>query len=140
MFPTIAPIGSRKTCPNTMNRQQYVAEGGLRVDVFLSEKTGLTRSAVKKLIDEGHVLVSDRPVKAGAVLKDGEEIYIAGAEEKNGQLLTSGGRVLGAVAVGDDLRQAVTAAYDLADRIHFDNAFCRRDIGRRALEELGGEK
>ena len=73
-------------------------------------------------------------------LKDGEEIYIAGAEEKGGQLLTSGGRVLGAVAVGDDLRQAVTAAYDLADRIHFDNAFCRRDIGRRALEALGGEK
>ena len=73
-------------------------------------------------------------------LKDGEEIYIAGAEEKDGQLLTSGGRVLGAVAVGDDLRQAVTAAYDLADRIHFDNAFCRRDIGRRALEALGGEK
>ena len=71
-----APIGSRKTCPNTMNRQQYVAEGGLRVDVFLSEKTGLTRSAVKKLIDEGHVLVSDRPVKAGAVLKDGEEIQV----------------------------------------------------------------
>ena len=71
-----APIGSRKTCPNTMNRQQYVAEGGLRVDVFLSEKTGLTRSAVKKLIDEGHVLVSGRSVKAGAVLKDGEEIQV----------------------------------------------------------------
>ena len=73
-------------------------------------------------------------------LKDGEEIYIAGAEEKDGQLLTSGGRVLGAVAVGDDLRQAVAAAYDLADRIHFDNAFCRRDIGRRALQALGGER
>ena len=73
-------------------------------------------------------------------LKTGEEIYIAGAEEKDGQLLTSGGRVLGAVAVGDNLRQAVTAAYDLADRIHFDNAFCRRDIGRRALKALGGEK
>ena len=73
-------------------------------------------------------------------LKDGEEIYIAGAEEKDGQLLTSGGRVLGAVAVGDSLRQAVDAAYDLAERIHFDNAFYRRDIGRRALEALRGER
>ena len=73
-------------------------------------------------------------------LKEGEEIYIAGAEEKDGQLLTNGGRVLGAVAVGDSLRQAVDAAYDLAERIHFDNAFCRRDIGRRALEALRGER
>ena len=70
-------------------------------------------------------------------LKDGEEIYIAGAEEKDGQLLTNGGRVLGAVAVGDSLRQAVDAAYEL---IHFDNAFYRRDIGRRALEALRGER
>ena len=73
-------------------------------------------------------------------LKDGEAVYIAGAEEKDGQLLTSGGRVLGAVAVGDGLRQAVDAAYDLAERIHFDNAFYRRDIGRRALEALRGER
>ena len=73
-------------------------------------------------------------------LKDGEEIYIAGAEEKDGQLLTNGGRVLGAVAVGDSLRQAVDAAYDLAERIHFDNAFYRRDNGRRALEALRGER
>ena len=40
----------------------------------------------------------------------------------------------------DSLRQAVDAAYDLAERIHFDNAFYRRDIGRRALEALGGKK
>ena len=73
-------------------------------------------------------------------LGPGEEIYIAGAEEKDGRLLTSGGRVLGAVAVGDDLPKAVSAAYALADRIHFDNAFCRRDIGRRALAALGGQK
>ena len=73
-------------------------------------------------------------------LKAGEEIYIAGAEEKDGQLLTSGGRVLGAVAVGQDLRQAVDAAYGLAERIHFANAFYRRDIGRRALEALRGER
>ena len=59
-----------------MNRQQYVAEESLRVDVFLSEKSGLTRSAVKKLTEEGHVLVSGKPVKAGALIKAGEEVTI----------------------------------------------------------------
>ena len=59
-----------------MNRQQYVAEESLRVDVFLSEKSGLTRSAVKKLTEEGHVFVAGKPVKAGALLKAGEEVTI----------------------------------------------------------------
>ena len=62
-----------------------------------------------------------------------EEIYVAGAAVKDGKLVTNGGRVLGAVAVAEDLRTAITKAYDLADRIHFDNAYYRRDIGRRAL-------
>ena len=65
-----------------------------------------------------------------------EYIYIAGASERDGQLLTSGGRVLGAAAVASDLPGAVERAYALADRIHFDNAFCRRDIGRRALAAM----
>ena len=69
---------------------------------------------------------------------ENERIYVAGAAEKDGQLLTSGGRVLGATAVGEDLPAAIAAAYALADRIHFDNAFCRRDIGQRALKALGG--
>ena len=46
--------------------------------------------------------------------------------------------VFGATAVADDLPAAVEAAYALADRIHFDNAYCRRDIGRRALRALEG--
>ena len=69
-----------------------------------------------------------------------ERIYIAGAAEKNGKLLTSGGRVLGAAAVADDLPAAIERAYALADRIHFDNAFCRRDIGRRAMKALEEKK
>ncbi len=68
----------------------------------------------------------------------GEHIYIAGAAEKDGRLLTSGGRVLGAVAVAETLPEAIDRAYALADRIHFDNAFCRRDIGARALAALEG--
>ena len=69
-----------------------------------------------------------------------ERIYIAGATEKDGKLLTGGGRVLGAAAVAEDLPAAIGKAYALADRIHFDNAFCRRDIGRRAMKALEEKK
>ena len=61
-------------------------------------------------------------------------VYVAGATLKDGKLLTSGGRVLGAVKTAKTLRDAVDGAYDLVDKIHFDNAFYRHDIGARALK------
>ena len=73
------------------------------------------------------------PITLPADLAAHERIYVAGAALKDEQLVTSGGRVLGAVATADDLSDAIAKAYKLADRIHFDNAFCRRDIGQRAL-------
>ncbi len=69
----------------------------------------------------------------------GEDIYVAGAKLENGQLVTSGGRVLGAVATADTLKEAIGRAYALAEKIHFENAYMRRDIGRRALMALKGE-
>ena len=69
----------------------------------------------------------------------GEDIYVAGAKLENGQLVTSGGRVLGAVATADTLKEAIGRAYVLAEKIHFENAYMRRDIGRRALMALKGE-
>ena len=60
-------------------------------------------------------------------------VYVAGAREKDGKLVTSGGRVLGVTAVADTLRDALKQSYALVERIHFDNAFYRRDIGERAL-------
>ncbi len=60
-------------------------------------------------------------------------VYVAGAERKDGKLLTNGGRVLGATAVADTLQDAVKNAYALVDQIHFDNAYYRHDIGARAL-------
>ena len=64
------------------------------------------------------------------------DIFVAGAKLSDGKLLTAGGRVLGAVCVNDSLKGAIDDAYSLADSIKFDNSFCRRDIGRRALEAL----
>ena len=65
-----------------------------------------------------------------------EGVYVAGAALKEGKLVNSGGRVLGVTAVADTLQNAITAAYGKVDVIHFDSAFCRRDIGQRALKAL----
>ncbi len=62
------------------------------------------------------------------------QVYVAGAKEKDGVLLTNGGRVLGATAVANTLQDAITAAYGLVERISFDNAYYRHDIGARALQ------
>ena len=63
-------------------------------------------------------------------------VYVAGAELKDGKLLTNGGRVLGVTAVEDNLKDAVKASYALVDKISFDNAFYRHDIGAKALAIL----
>ena len=68
-----------------------------------------------------------------------EAVYVAGAKLQEGKLLTAGGRVLGAVATAPTLREAIDKAYALADKIHFENAYMRRDIGRRALAAIKGE-
>ena len=58
-------------------------EGGHRIDVFLSSKTELTRSHVKKLCDSGNVLVGGEKVKANKTLKIGEEISLTIPEVSN---------------------------------------------------------
>ncbi|MGX8693107.1 MAG: phosphoribosylamine--glycine ligase [Clostridia bacterium] len=62
-----------------------------------------------------------------------DQVFVAGAALKDGQLVTAGGRVVGCTAVADTLAEAVEDAYALAGRVRFENAFCRRDIGQRAL-------
>ena len=61
-------------------------------------------------------------------------VYVAGAAQKDGQLVTSGGRVLGVTAVADSLKEAIREAYAMAETIRFDNCYYRHDIGVRALE------
>lgn len=61
-------------------------------------------------------------------------VYVAGAAQKDGQLVTSGGRVLGVTAIADSLKEAIREAYAMAETIRFDNCYYRHDIGARALE------
>ena len=76
------------------------------------------------------------PITLPEVLSEGEEIFVSGAKEKDGRLVSAGGRVLGACAKGKDLKEAIENAYRLSDRISFENAYKRGDIGKRALSAL----
>ena len=62
------------------------------------------------------------------------QIYIAGAKMDDGVLKTSGGRVLGATAIGNTLEEAIKCAYALANKIEFKNKYSRSDIGQKALK------
>ncbi|MBR2971489.1 MAG: phosphoribosylamine--glycine ligase [Clostridia bacterium] len=62
-----------------------------------------------------------------------DQVYVAGAAVKDGRLVTSGGRVLGAVSTAEKLEDAILSAYKLVDKIRFEGAYYRHDIGARAL-------
>ena len=63
-------------------------------------------------------------------------VYHAGTKLEDGQIVTSGGRVLGVTATAETLAEAVDKAYAAAGCIAFEGAHMRRDIGRRALAAL----
>lgn len=63
--------------------------------------------------------------------------FHAGSTLENGELTTSGGRVLCVVGLGDNVRIAQKHAYDAVDQICFDGMQFRRDIGWRALKRTG---
>jgi phosphoribosylamine--glycine ligase len=58
--------------------------------------------------------------------------FHAGTRQADGKLLTNGGRVLCVVGLGDNVKLAQKHVYDTVERIHFDGAQYRRDIGWRA--------
>ena len=64
------------------------------------------------------------------------DIFVAGAKNENGKLLSAGGRVLGVTAVSDTLESAIEKAYALTEKVEFENGFYRKDIGQRALKAL----
>lgn len=69
-----------------------------------------------------------------------DNLYIAGAKVQDDKLVTAGGRVLGVVALDNNLEKAIEKSYASVKKVHFDNAFYRKDIGAKALNVLKGEK
>jgi len=65
---------------------------------------------------------------------DGVVVFHAGTANVNGDIVTSGGRVLGVTGVADDLENALVRAYEGVRTVSFAGSFNRTDIGHRALE------
>ena len=61
------------------------------------------------------------------------ELYVAGAVIKDGKLLTNGGRVLGVTCTAPTLKEAIAKSYNEVNKVHFGNAYYRKDIGAKAL-------
>ncbi|RTZ61486.1 MAG: phosphoribosylamine--glycine ligase, partial [Gammaproteobacteria bacterium] len=64
---------------------------------------------------------------------EGEKVFHAGTAEKDGKIVTAGGRVLCATALGDSVGEAQKRAYALADKISWNGVYFRTDIGHRAI-------
>ena len=72
-----------------------------------------------------------------AVANTGAKVFIAGAIEENGKLLTSGGRVLACSAFGQTFEKAWQASYEALKNINFEGMFYRKDIGLPGAAESG---
>ena len=61
-------------------------------------------------------------------------VFHAGTAKMGDDIITNGGRVLGVTALGNDIRDAIDTAYKAVEKISFQKAYYRMDIGHRALE------
>ena len=71
-------------------------------------------------------------IKIAEDVKD--NVYVAGAKIEDGILKTAGGRVLGVTAVEETLEKAIDSSYAKVQKVSFDNAYYRKDIGKKAKE------
>ena len=65
---------------------------------------------------------------------DGKKLFHAGTKLQDDKVLTSGGRVFCATALGKNLQEAQSKAYDLVESVSFNGAFCRKDIGNKGMK------
>jgi phosphoribosylamine--glycine ligase len=69
---------------------------------------------------------------------DDQKVFHAGTDADDDQIVTSGGRVLCVVGLGDSVAAAALSAYESVDRIHWQDVYSRRDIGHRAIAREKG--
>ncbi len=74
------------------------------------------------------------PISGLPETEDAEvKVFHAGTSQDGDAVVTSGGRVLGVTALGDTVIQAQQRAYAMVDQITWQDMYCRRDIGYRAV-------
>lgn len=73
------------------------------------------------------------------VATNGQKVFHAGTTIKDGVVVSNGGRVLCATALGDSVSEAQSAAYELVRQIHWDKVYFRTDIAYRAIARENGD-
>jgi phosphoribosylamine--glycine ligase len=67
---------------------------------------------------------------------DDVQVFHAGTKQQDGDIVTSGGRVLGVTALGKTIGEAKARAYEAVERIKFDDVYYRRDIADKAIKRI----
>ena len=133
--PEAQPILSRLDC-DLFDLLKATAEGSLN-EIDVTWKEGASICVV--LASKGY----PGPYKKGDAIKGLDEfkhsknvvVFHAGTSFSNGEVVTSGGRVLGVAALGDDIKSAQVNAYKAIEKINFDGMQVRKDIGNKAIKE-----
>jgi len=78
------------------------------------------------------------PIKGLDAVKRMKDVVVfhAGTARPEKAVVTDGGRVLGVTGLGDTVAEAIAKAYHAVDKISWEGAYCRKDIGRKALTRL----
>jgi phosphoribosylamine--glycine ligase len=63
-------------------------------------------------------------------------VFHAGTKKQDGKIITNGGRVLGVTGLGDTLESAIKYAYEITEKISWENKYLRTDIGKKGLSYL----
>ncbi len=118
---------------NLFDIMLHVADGTLdKADISFSDKSAccviMASKGYPQKYDTGF------PIKIADDING--EVFVAGAKLADNLLLTGGGRVLGVTAIDSTLKGAVEKSYKAVSKISFSNAYCRSDIGQKALAAL----
>ena len=124
-------FGDPETQVVLLETMQAVTEGRLaELEVKFSEGSACCVIVASK----GYPLSYEKGFEISIPEQLRDRVYVAGAKLDGGKLLSSGGRVLGVTELAATLPEAIEKAYADVEKISFENAYYRRDIGKRALE------
>ena len=120
-----------------MNIRPATEHDAARWDAYVlahPQGTFFHRYGWKRLIEStyaypGHYLLAESD--------DRVQVFHAGTALQDGDTVTAGGRVLGVTALGSDIPSAIETAYTAVEKIRFDGAQYRQDIGAKGLARLG---
>lgn len=110
--------------------EQNLAQTTISVDELYYCTVVLASGGYPEKYEKGFKITGMNDVDEDAI------VFLAGTSQKNGELVTDGGRVLNVVGKGDNLEQSIQHAYKNAEKITFKNCYYRKDIGKKGLRKL----